>query len=43
MARCRDFPVTLQAARARANHMADQAKRGINPKELLKQSATAGS
>jgi hypothetical protein len=35
--------VTLQAARARANHMADQAKRGVNPKELLKESATAGS
>jgi integrase len=35
--------VSLQAARARANHMADQAKRGVNPKELLKESATAGS
>jgi hypothetical protein len=35
--------VSLQAARARANHMADQAKRGVNPKELLKEAATAGS
>lgn len=35
--------VSLQAARARANHMADQAKRGINPKDLLKETATAGS
>ena len=35
--------VTLQAARARANHMADQAKRGVNPKDLLKETATAGS
>jgi integrase len=35
--------VSLQAARARANHMADQAKHGVNPKELLKESATAGS
>jgi len=35
--------VTLQAARAQANHMADQAKRGINPKDLLKDAATAGS
>jgi len=35
--------VSLQAARARANHMADQAKRGINPKERLKEAATAGS
>ena len=34
--------VTLQAARARANHMADQAKRGVNPKNLLKETATAG-
>lgn len=35
--------VTLQAARAQANHMADQAKHGVNPKDLLKESATAGS
>jgi integrase len=35
--------VTLQAARARANHMADQAKHGVNPKDLLKETATAGS
>jgi integrase len=35
--------VSLQAARARANHTADQAKRGINPKELLKESGTSGS
>jgi hypothetical protein len=35
--------VTLQAARARANHMADRAKRGINPKQLLKEAATVGS
>ena len=35
--------VTLQAARSRANHMADQAKRGVNPKDLLKETATAGS
>jgi len=35
--------VTLQAARARANHMADQANRGVNPKDLLKETATAGS
>jgi integrase len=38
-----NYPVvSLQAARARANHMADQAKHGVNPKELLKESATAG-
>src|ERR1700688_1856986 len=35
--------VTLQAARARANNMADQAKHGVNPKDLFKESATAGS
>ena len=35
--------VSLQAARARANHMADQAKHGINPKDLLKEAATSGS
>jgi hypothetical protein len=35
--------MSLQAARARANQMADQAKHGVNPKELLKESATAGS
>jgi len=35
--------VTLQAARAQANHMADQAKQGINPKDVLKEAATAGS
>jgi hypothetical protein len=35
--------VSLQAARARANHMADQAKHGVNPKDLLKECATAGS
>jgi integrase len=35
--------VSLQAARSRANHIADQAKRGVNPKELLKDAATAGS
>jgi len=35
--------VSLQAARSRANHMADQAKHGVNPKDLLKESATAGS
>jgi integrase len=35
--------VSLQAARAQANHMADQAKRGINPKEAVKDAATAGS
>jgi integrase len=33
----------LQAARAEANKLADQAKRGINPKEALKEAATAGS
>jgi integrase len=35
--------VSLQAARSRANHIADQAKRGVNPKDLLKETATAGS
>jgi integrase len=35
--------VSLHAARAQANHMADQAKRGINPKEALRAAATAGS
>src|SRR5260370_14673113 len=35
--------VTLQAARAQANLMADQAKRGVNPKDLMKEAATAGS
>jgi len=34
--------VTLQAARARANHIADEAKRGVNPKDVLKDAATAG-
>ncbi len=35
--------VTIQAARAKANHMADQARRGINPKNVLKESATSGT
>jgi integrase len=35
--------VSLQAARARANHMADQAKHGVNPKDSFKENATAGS
>lgn len=33
--------VSLQAARAQANHLIEQAKRGINPKIALAQSATA--
>lgn len=33
--------VTLQAARAQANHILDEAKRGINPKRAMAQSATA--
>lgn len=35
--------VSLQAARAKANGVLDQAKRGINSKVALEQSATAGS
>ena len=33
--------ISLQAARAQANHLIEQAKRGINPKIELAQSATA--
>jgi integrase len=33
--------VSLQAARAQANHLLEEAKRGINPKIALAQSATA--
>src|SRR5690606_3923478 len=35
--------VSLQAARAQANHLIEEAKRGINPKVALAQSATAYS
>jgi integrase len=35
--------VTIQAARAKANQIADQARCGINPKDALKESATAGT
>jgi integrase len=35
--------VSLQAARAQANHLLEEAKRGINPKTSLAQSATAYS
>lgn len=35
--------ITLQAARAQANHLADQAKQGTNPKDVLREAATAGS
>jgi integrase len=35
--------ISLQAARARANHLLDEARRGINPKTALGQSATAYS
>ncbi len=39
-----NYPViTLQAARARANHVLDQARRGINPKQALRDGDTAGS
>jgi len=40
----RHYPeVGLQAARARANHLLDEARQGINPKISLGQSATAYS
>jgi Arm DNA-binding domain len=35
--------ISLQAARAQANHLADEAKQGINPKDVLREAATAGS
>jgi 7-keto-8-aminopelargonate synthetase-like enzyme len=35
--------VTLQSARARANQIADEAKRGVHPRDVLKDAATAGS
>lgn len=35
--------LTLQAARAKANQLIEQAKQGINPKEALGDAATAGS